>query len=116
MAYNWSFHILDWVKDAIADFQHNGVKHISGCMYALLEILAKLRRQLIMDIVLTPFNTKRDDVLKMIFPHLQGRSILKRGKKKEVENPYIAPNTREITRRAEEGKGIGRGKNNEKGK
>ncbi|MED6174460.1 hypothetical protein PIB30_069216 [Stylosanthes scabra] len=36
MAYNWSFHILDWVKDAIADFQHNGVKHISGCMYALL--------------------------------------------------------------------------------
>ncbi|MED6176792.1 hypothetical protein PIB30_091713, partial [Stylosanthes scabra] len=36
MAYNWSFHILDWVKDAIANFQHNVVKHISGCMYALL--------------------------------------------------------------------------------
>ncbi|MED6142395.1 hypothetical protein PIB30_113323, partial [Stylosanthes scabra] len=34
--YNWSFHILDWVKDGIADFQHSGVKHISGCMYALL--------------------------------------------------------------------------------
>ncbi|MED6157522.1 hypothetical protein PIB30_023908 [Stylosanthes scabra] len=24
------------VKDGIADFQHSGVKHISGCMYALL--------------------------------------------------------------------------------
>ncbi|MED6177333.1 hypothetical protein PIB30_097220 [Stylosanthes scabra] len=36
MAYNWLFHILDWVKDAIADFQHNSVKHISGCMYDLL--------------------------------------------------------------------------------
>ncbi|MED6176299.1 hypothetical protein PIB30_086777 [Stylosanthes scabra] len=36
MAYYWSFHILDSIKDAIADFQHNGVKHISGCMYALL--------------------------------------------------------------------------------
>ncbi|MED6174459.1 hypothetical protein PIB30_069215 [Stylosanthes scabra] len=80
------------------------------------ETLAKLRRQLVMDIVLTPFNTKRDDVLKIIFPHLQGRSIPKRGKKKKVESPYIAPNTRKITRRAEEGKGFGRGKNNEKGK
>ncbi|MED6168732.1 hypothetical protein PIB30_014195 [Stylosanthes scabra] len=27
-----SFHILDWVKDDIADFQHSGVKHISGCI------------------------------------------------------------------------------------
>ncbi|MED6158583.1 hypothetical protein PIB30_034131 [Stylosanthes scabra] len=65
------------------------------------ETLANLRRQLVIDIVLTPFNTKRVDVLKMILPHLQGRSIPKRGKKKEVESPYTAPNTREITRRAE---------------
>ncbi|MED6210301.1 hypothetical protein PIB30_062813 [Stylosanthes scabra] len=80
------------------------------------ETLAKFRRQLVMDIVLTPFNTKRDDVLRMIIPHLQGRSIAKREKKKEVESPYTAPNTREIARRAEEGNGFGRGKNNEKGK
>ncbi|MED6131726.1 hypothetical protein PIB30_012429 [Stylosanthes scabra] len=78
--------------------------------------MAKFRRQLVINIVLNPCNTERVNVLKKIFPHLQGRTIPKRGKKKEVESPYTAPNTREITRRAEKGKRFGRGKKNEKGK
>ncbi|MED6147830.1 hypothetical protein PIB30_047423 [Stylosanthes scabra] len=74
----------------------------------LNEALEKFRRQLVKDIVLTPFNTKRVDVVKRIFPHLEGRSVPKRGKKKEVKSPFTVPNTREITKRVEEWKGFGR--------
>ncbi|MED6221655.1 hypothetical protein PIB30_056846 [Stylosanthes scabra] len=65
------------------------------------EELLKIRRRLVLDIVLSNYNTNQVSLLQKAFTITQRRNNPNRGKKKEVKTPFIAPSTKEITRRAE---------------
>ncbi|MED6139329.1 hypothetical protein PIB30_082794 [Stylosanthes scabra] len=65
------------------------------------EELLKIRRRLVLDIALSNYNTKRDELLLKASTLTQRRNNPNRGKKKEIKTPYTAPSTEEIVIRAE---------------
>ncbi|MED6180080.1 hypothetical protein PIB30_006892 [Stylosanthes scabra] len=81
----------DWKPDSILNEYTN-------------QELAKIRRRLVLEIVLSNFNTNRGTFLKEAYAIPQRRNNPDRGKKKEVKTPFTAPSTKEITRRAEKRK------------
>ncbi|MED6198285.1 hypothetical protein PIB30_064765 [Stylosanthes scabra] len=65
------------------------------------EELVKIRKTLVLDIVLSNYNTIRGLLLQKAFTVSKRRNNPNRDKKKEVRSPFTAPSTNEITIRAE---------------
>ncbi|MED6141845.1 hypothetical protein PIB30_107483, partial [Stylosanthes scabra] len=65
------------------------------------EQLNEMRRNLVVEIATSKYNTCRVEVLQKSLALPQRRNNPNREKKKEVKTPFTAPNTKEITKRAE---------------
>ncbi|MED6125260.1 hypothetical protein PIB30_066952, partial [Stylosanthes scabra] len=77
-----------WTKDSILNDYNNGQ-------------LNEIKRKFVIEIARSKYNTRRIEVLQKSFAPPQRRNNPNREKKKEVKTPFIAPNTKEITKRGE---------------